>query len=98
MRCALILLLLCAPAFAHDKPEDWIGAERRKNAVGQLCCGRGDCRPYVVDDVKMFPDGYHFPDGEIVPYGKVAPSIDHFYWKCSWGGMTKCTFAPLGAS
>ena len=83
---------------AHDDPTDWIGVERRTNAIGQACCGRGDCFPFRVDQIQVKPDGYHFPDGEIVPFGKAAPSIDHFYWKCAWAGETKCVFAPLGAS
>jgi hypothetical protein len=83
---------------AHDNPDNWIGQERRKNADGILCCGAGDCHPYTVDEVKVMPDGYHFPDGEVVSFGKAAPSVDHFYWVCRWGGETKCVFAPLGAS
>lgn len=83
---------------AHDNPQDWIGQEKRTNAAGVLCCGISDCHPFTVDQVKVMPDGYHFPDGEIVPFNKVAPSIDHFYWICRWGGETKCVFAPLGAS
>lgn len=83
---------------AHDNPTDWIGQERRTNANGTLCCGKGDCRPFAVDEVKVMPDGYHFPDGEVVAFAKAAPSVDHFFWKCVWGGETKCVFAPLGAS
>lgn len=94
----ILLILIVAPVRAHDNPEDWIGQERRTNAAGVLCCGKGDCRPFPVDAVKVMPDGYHFPDGEIVPFEKVAPAIDHFYWICRWGGETKCVFAPLGAS
>lgn len=83
---------------AHDNPTDWIGQEQRKNAEGSFCCGAGDCFPFTVDQVQVKPDGYHFPDGEVVPFNKAAPSVDHFFWKCNWGGETKCVFAPLGAS
>lgn len=94
----LIFLLSIHVLSAHDLPTDWIGQERRTNAQKQLCCGEGDCHPFTVDQVKVMPDGYHFPDGEVVPFNKVAPSIDNLYWLCRWGGETKCTFAPLGAS
>jgi hypothetical protein len=98
---AIIIFLFLMPIGslrAHDNPDNWIGQERRTNAAGVLCCGNNDCTAYTVDQVKVMPDGYHFPDGEIVPFGKAAPSVDHFYWKCVWGGETKCVFAPLGAS
>lgn len=94
----LVGLLFAAVAHSHDNPTDWIGQERRMNAQKQLCCGEGDCFSFTVDQVKVMPDGYHFPDGEVVPFNKIAPSIDNLYWKCVWGGDTKCTFAPLGAS
>lgn len=94
----ILALLICWPVLAHDNPDNWIGIERRTNAAGQICCGRGDCTSYTVDQIKVAPDGYHFPDGEIVPFGEAAPSIDHFYWVCRWAGERKCVFAPLGAS
>lgn len=97
-RLVLAALLLATPALAHDTPTDWIGQERRTNAAGALCCGKGDCVSFDVGQVRILPDGYHFPDGEIVGFHETAPSIDHFYWKCAWGGTTKCVFAPLGAS
>lgn len=95
---ALLACLSLGNARAHDLPTDWIGQEKRTNAAGTLCCGKGDCVSFTVDQVKVMPDGYHFPDGEVVPFNKVAPSIDNLYWICRWGGETKCTFAPLGAS
>lgn len=94
----LVAIMFIVAANAHDLPTDWIGQERRMNAEKQLCCGEGDCHPFTVDQVKVMPDGYHFPDGEVVPFNKIAPSIDNLYWICRWGGETKCTFAPLGAS
>lgn len=94
----LIFMVSIRALGAHDLPTDWIGQERRTNAAGTLCCGKGDCASFTVDQVKVMPDGYHFPDGEVAPFNKVAPSIDNLYWKCVWGGETKCVFAPLGAS
>ncbi len=92
------LFALWSRGHAHDNPDNWIGQEHRKNANGALCCGENDCLSYTVDQIKVTPAGYVFPDGELVTFNKVAPSIDHFYWICHWGGETKCVFAPLGAS
>ena len=94
----LLAALFIGSVKAHDDPDNWIGQEQRRNVDGQLCCGRGDCFPFTTDQVTVMPDGYHFPDGHVAPFNKAAPSIDHFYWKCVWGGETKCVFAPLGAS
>ena len=95
-----LILMLVSGALAHDNPENWIGQEKRQNAIGQYCCGNNDCQAYTVDQIKVRPDGYHFPDGEVVKFNKAAPSIDRFYWRCVWGFPveTKCVFAPLGAS
>lgn len=94
----MLLLLWILPAAAHDNPENWIGQERRTNAMGQICCGNGDCFRYEPDQVKVMPDGYHFPDGDVIQFGKAAPSIDRWFWTCRWQGEVKCVFAPLGAS
>src|SRR5437016_4400859 len=64
----VLAALFCGSVKAHEDPDNWIGIERRTNAAGVLCCGKGDCTPYTVDQVKVMPDGYHFPDGEIVPF------------------------------
>jgi hypothetical protein len=74
MRCILLVIatLIATSAVAHDNPEDWIGQERRKNALGQICCGRSDCHSFTVDEVKVMPDGYHFPDGEIIAFDQAA--------------------------
>jgi hypothetical protein len=102
MRCILLVIatLIATSAVAHDNPENWIGQEYRQNALGQICCGKNDCRAFTVDEVTVMPDGYHFPDGEIIAFDKAAPSIDHFFWKCVWGvpKETKCVFAPLRPS
>jgi hypothetical protein len=98
--CLIIVLLLVVSAGAHDNPEDWIGQERRTNAAGQLCCGRGDCFPFEAKQMITTPAGVAFPDEpeNIIPFDKFAPSMDRFHWRCRWGGETKCVFAPLGSS
>jgi len=93
-----IAVLGVAAARAHENPTDWIGQERRKNAAGVLCCGKGDCFPFTVDQIKVTPDGYHFPDGRVASFQSAAPSVDGFYWRCEWGGEIKCIFAPIGGS
>ena len=37
--------------------ENWIGQEYRQNALGQICCGKNDCRAFTVDEVTVMPDG-----------------------------------------
>ena len=66
MRCILLVIatLIATSAVAHDNPENWIGQEYRQNALGQICCGKNDCRAFTVDEVTVMPDGYHFPDGD----------------------------------
>jgi hypothetical protein len=92
------LMLLASPVWAHDNPTDWIGQERRTNAAGQLCCGKGDCFPFDPKQMKVTPQGMAFPDepDNIIPFSKFAPSVDGFVWRCRWGGETKCVFAPIG--
>lgn len=94
----LIMALSIHHARAHDAPTDWIGQEKRTNAAGVLCCGKGDCFPFTADQIKVKPDGYHFPDGHIAAFKNAAPSVDGFFWKCEWGGEVKCTFAPMGGT
>jgi hypothetical protein len=98
-----IILGLLAAMFiggvrAHDAPTDWIGQERRTNAAGISCCGKGDCFPFTAAQIKVRPDGYHFPDGHVASFQSAAPSVDGFWWKCEWGGEVKCVFAPMGGS
>jgi hypothetical protein len=97
-KAILCLILLVSPAFAHDNPTDWIGQERRMNAKNELCCGVGDCFPFEARQMKITPQGVAFPDepDNIIPFTKFAPSVDSFFWRCRWGGETKCVFAPLG--
>lgn len=95
---ASVLLLGATTARAHENPTDWIGQERRTNAAGVLCCGKGDCFPFTADQIKVMPDGYHFPDGRVAAFITAAPSVDGFWWWCEWGGEVKCIFAPVGGS
>lgn len=85
-------------AKAHENPTDWIGQEKRTNAAGVLCCGKGDCFPFTVDQIRVMPDGYHFPDGRVAAFITAAPSVDGFYWRCEWGNEVKCIFAPMGGT
>jgi hypothetical protein len=98
-----ILLGLLAALFigsvkAHDNPTDWIGQEKRTNAAGVMCCGKGDCFPFTVDQIKVRSDGYQFPDGYVAAFKNAAPSVDGFWWKCEWGGEVRCIFAPMGGT
>jgi hypothetical protein len=73
----LILALLAVSLFlgiakAHDSPTDWIGQERRTNAAGIVCCGKGDCKSFTVDQAKVMADGYHFADGEVVTFNRAV--------------------------
>lgn len=101
----IIVLIAAALAFvavraskAHDNPTDWIGQEQRRNALGVLCCGKGDCHPIPMREIRMTPGGYQLPNGDVIPFSKAAPSADEFFWTCEWGGERKCAFAPIGGA
>ena len=103
LRAIAGIALLCAialPSTAHENPTDWIGQERRTNAKNELCCGKGDCFPFTANQMKITPAGVAFPDepDNIIPFNKFAPSVDGMYWRCRWGGETKCVFAPMGGA
>jgi hypothetical protein len=98
---AIAVVFACvigSTAIAHENPTDWIGQERRTNGKNELCCGKGDCFPFTSQQMKMTSEGIAFPDepDNIIPFTKFAPSADGFFWKCIWGGETKCVFAPIG--
>lgn len=93
---AMLLYIGMNGALGHENPTDWIGQERRTNDKNEQCCGKGDCFPFTAQQMKITPEGYTFPDGHFVPFSKAAPSADGFFWKCVWGGETKCVFAPIG--
>lgn len=91
---ALTAALLLVPAFGHGDA-DWIKRGGYKNAVGELCCGERDCVELADGDVKTIEAGYRVLSlNETVPYSEALPSPDGKYWRCQWGGMRKCFFAP----
>jgi hypothetical protein len=95
----LTIAVLTAMAFfsfarAHDEAE-WINAGRYKNAAGELCCGQRDCFELANGDVSVTASGYFVHSiKETVPFTEALPSPDGRYWRCQWGGMRKCFFAP----
>lgn len=81
-------------AKAHDNAQ-WIQDGGYKNAVGELCCGKRDCFELSDGDVKITAGGYFIVSiKETVPFAEAAPSPDGKFWRCQWGGMRKCFFAP----
>ena len=95
----LLLVALAATATlslasAHG-PAEWINRGSYKNAAGELCCGERDCAELSDADVSVTAAGYFVKSiSETVPYGEALPSPDGHYWRCQWGGMRKCFFAP----
>lgn len=83
---------------AHDSAQ-WIQDGNYKNEVGELCCGKRDCFELPSDDVKVTAQGYYIISiKENVPFSESSPSPTGTYWRCQWGGMRKCFFAPPGQS
>ncbi len=81
-------------ASAHG-PAEWINRGAYKNAAGELCCGERDCVELTDADVSVTAAGYLVKSiKETVPFGDALPSPDGHYWRCQWGGMRKCFFAP----
>lgn len=101
IRAALILLLLGAPALAHDT---WISRGGHRNQAGEFCCGAGDCFIVPSEDVSQHADGYHIKrrvagggvfEVEIVPLAEAQPSPDGAYWRCKRpDGSRRCFFSP----
>lgn len=99
LACALLIVLWNRGGLAHEFPTDWIGQERRTNDRNELCCGAGvDCHDFAAQQMTITPQGFAFPDEpeNIIPFAKFAPSADARFWRCRWGGETKCVFAPIG--
>jgi hypothetical protein len=96
-RLALAFVLVAATlslASAHG-PADWIQRGGYRNAAGELCCGERDCFEISGEDVTITGAGYFVHSiRETVPFGEALPSPDGHYWRCQWGGMRKCFFAP----
>jgi hypothetical protein len=94
------LLLLAAPAFAHDakpsaaRPLGW--------SYPIACCAQYDCRTASAGEVQERPEGYVITDtGEVVPMTdkRVKESPDgEYHWCAHQGGFdagrTICLFVP----
>ena len=81
-------------AYAHG-PAAWIQSGNFKNAAGELCCGERDCFELSEADVKITAAGYYVVSiKETIPFSEATPSPTGTYWRCQWGGMRKCFFAP----
>ena len=95
MRLVLVLVpvLLVGPIVqAHDL---WISREGKRNAVGEWCCGEGDCFAVPGDQVKIGGSGYTLYGAENVPFNEAQPSPDGIYWRCMRpDGSRRCFFAP----
>jgi hypothetical protein len=87
-------VLLASPVLAHG-PAAWIQNGNYRNAAGEQCCGERDCRELKDGNVVIRTDGYLIKSYlEIVPFSEAQPSPDGKYWRCQWGGIRKCFFAP----
>lgn len=85
-------------AHAHG-PAEWIQRGGYKNAAGELCCGERDCFELADADVKVTPAGYLvISTKEVIPFSEATPSPTGTYWRCAWGGVRKCFFAPPGSA
>jgi hypothetical protein len=85
-------LLAASLAWAHDS---WISRGSYRNAVGEWCCGEGDCFLVPVDNVHITSGGYALPGAETVPFNEAQPSPDGAYWRCQRpDGTRRCFFAP----
>ena len=90
----LAAIMTFSLADAHG-PAEWINRGGYKNTAGELCCGERDCAELATDDVKITAAGYFVASiRETVPFSEALPSPDGHYWRCHWGGMRKCFFAP----
>jgi hypothetical protein len=94
---ALMATASLSLASAHG-PAEWIERGGYKNAAGELCCGERDCFELADADVSVTARGYFVKSTrETVPYAEALPSPDGRYWRCQWGGVRKCFFAPPGS-
>ncbi len=94
---AIAVLLLAAlwatMALSHD---NWINS--RRNAMGEMCCGEGDC--FMVEPVRTTAQGYLILAlNELVPFNEAQPSPDGAFWRCKRpDGSRRCFFAPPPSS
>ncbi len=86
--------LICAgPAGAHDF---WDNREPVDPVTKFKCCGENDCRSLAEGLVTRVDGGYQMRDTEeIITDDRVQPSPDGHFWRCVWGGQTRCFFAPF---
>jgi hypothetical protein len=92
----LLVVVTLSLASAHG-PAEWIQRGGYKNAAGELCCGERDCFELAEADVTVTAVGYFVKSvSETIPFTEALPSPDGRYWRCQWGGMRKCFFAPPG--
>jgi len=90
---AAMLALFAAPALAHDF---WLDGSRVDPLTKAMCCGENDTKQVPRELVEQTRAGLRFRDtGETIPWARVQPSPDGAYWRSTWGGETKCVFAPV---
>jgi hypothetical protein len=90
----VLLTTMLSLAAAHG-PAEWIQRGKYRNAAGELCCGERDCVEISGEDVSVTGAGYLVRSiRETVPFSEALPSPDGHYWRCQWGGVRKCFFAP----
>ena len=89
---ALALAGAMSLAHAHDS---WISRGGHRNALGEWCCGEGDCFVIPGDRVSVTARGYLLDRAELVPFAEAQPSPDGAYWRCQRpDGSRRCFFAP----
>ncbi|MGP0060257.1 MAG: hypothetical protein ACLPID_13320 [Beijerinckiaceae bacterium] len=95
LRIAFISALTFAGsvAVAHDF---WDNGDPVDPVTKFKCCGENDCLSLAEDLVTRVEGGFLFRDTqEIITDDHVQPSPDGHFWRCVWGGQTRCFFAPF---
>jgi hypothetical protein len=94
LRVAVVSVLVFAgPAAAHDY---WENHEPVDPVTKFKCCGENDCRSLAEGIVTRVDGGYPMRDTlEVITDEHVQPSPDGHFWRCVWGGQTRCFFAPF---
>lgn len=89
------LMFWLGTAHGHDLAS-WIQDQGRRNAVGEWCCGDGDCFTVRARHVSLPAPGYRIVEtGEFVPEAEAQPSPDGAFWRCHRpDGSRRCFFAP----
>lgn len=71
---SVFLIALSSPTIGHDI---WINQQGLRNAVGEWCCGEGDCFVISSNDVRTEAFGYVLMgawQNENVPYSEACLS------------------------